>query len=144
MKKKLTITIAEEVYAGLYRKVGRRRISRFLEALARPHVLDAEPGAIDLSIAADEVREEWAENRTKTTIDLENGLVAAARQRAAEEGTSLERLVARGLRRELEAGATGATGEGRSLLLPVVDGGLPPELDVADRVAMHEWLRTHP
>ena len=41
MRKKLTITIDEDVYAGLYRVVGRRKISRFIESLVRPHVADA-------------------------------------------------------------------------------------------------------
>lgn len=39
MQKKLTITLDEEVYNGLHKVVGRRRISRFIEDLVRPHVL---------------------------------------------------------------------------------------------------------
>ncbi|MFN2398853.1 MAG: hypothetical protein ABR543_09490 [Gemmatimonadaceae bacterium] len=39
MQKKLTIMIDEEVYAGLYRFIGRRKISQFIERLVRPHVL---------------------------------------------------------------------------------------------------------
>ena len=42
MQKKLTITIDEDVYAGLYRVVGRRKISRFIESLVRPHVVDGD------------------------------------------------------------------------------------------------------
>jgi predicted CopG family antitoxin len=42
VRKKLTITIDEKVYEGLHRIVGRRRISRFIEDLVRPHVLDQE------------------------------------------------------------------------------------------------------
>ena len=38
MQKKLTITIDEDVYAGLYRVVGRGKISKFIESLVRPHV----------------------------------------------------------------------------------------------------------
>ncbi len=38
MHKKLTITIDEKVYKGLYNTIGRRRISRFIEELVRPHV----------------------------------------------------------------------------------------------------------
>ena len=38
MQKKLTITIDEHVYAGLHTVIGRRRISRFIEDLVRPHV----------------------------------------------------------------------------------------------------------
>ena len=41
MRKKLTITIDEDVYAGLYRVAGRGNISRFIESLVRPHVDDA-------------------------------------------------------------------------------------------------------
>jgi predicted CopG family antitoxin len=66
MTKKLTITIDDDVYEGLYRRVGARRISRFLEALARPHVIDADLEAGYRAMAADEVREaeahEWSEN----------------------------------------------------------------------------------
>ena len=39
MQKKLTITLDERVYEGLYNAVGRRRISRFVESLVRPHVI---------------------------------------------------------------------------------------------------------
>jgi len=40
--KKLTITIDEQVYEGLYAVVGRHRISRFIENLVRPYVLHQE------------------------------------------------------------------------------------------------------
>ena len=42
MRKKLTITIDEEVYEGLRRVVGPRHISGFIETLARPHVVMAD------------------------------------------------------------------------------------------------------
>ena len=65
MRKKLTITIAAEVYDGLYRRVGRRKISQFLESLARPHVVDADLEAEYRRMASDEAREsdatEWSE-----------------------------------------------------------------------------------
>ena len=65
MSKKLTITIDDEVYEGLYRRVGRRKISRFLESLARPHVVDADLEAAYRKMASDEDREsdatEWTE-----------------------------------------------------------------------------------
>jgi predicted CopG family antitoxin len=38
--KKLTITVSDEVYAGLHRRIGARRISSFLDRLARPYVDD--------------------------------------------------------------------------------------------------------
>ncbi|MCP3956399.1 MAG: addiction module antitoxin [bacterium] len=66
MTRKLTITIDEEVYEGLHRRVGKRRISRFLEDLARPHVIDSHLEAAYQEMAADASREaaaaEWTEN----------------------------------------------------------------------------------
>jgi 1-aminocyclopropane-1-carboxylate deaminase len=38
MSKKMTITVEDDVYEGLHRVIGARRISRFLNDLARPHV----------------------------------------------------------------------------------------------------------
>lgn len=40
MTKKLTITVSDEVYKGLHRRVGRRRISRFINELARERLAD--------------------------------------------------------------------------------------------------------
>ncbi len=40
MHKKMTITLDEAVYEGLYRTIGKRRMSQFIEDLLRPHVLD--------------------------------------------------------------------------------------------------------
>ena len=65
MQKKLTITLDERVYEGLHRVVGRRRISRFLESLARPHVIGRDLEAAYREMAKEEAREaealEWAE-----------------------------------------------------------------------------------
>lgn len=65
MQKKLTITIDEQVYEGLYKVVGPRRISRFIEDLVRPHVLYPDLEAAYAEMALDEEREraamEWAE-----------------------------------------------------------------------------------
>lgn len=73
MSKKLTITIDDEVYEGLYRRVGARRIGRFLESLARPHVIDRELETAYADMAADEVREaeakEWVENLAADVAD---------------------------------------------------------------------------
>ena len=66
MQKKLTITIDEEVYQGLYSVVGPRKISRFIENLVRPHVLVPDMEAAYQEMAQDEEREaealEWAES----------------------------------------------------------------------------------
>jgi predicted CopG family antitoxin len=39
--RKLTITVSDEVYEGLQRRIGARRISSFIDCLARPYVDDA-------------------------------------------------------------------------------------------------------
>ncbi len=65
MQKKLTISIDERVYEGLHAVIGRRRISRFIEDLVRPYVLNRELEAAYKQMAQDEEREaealEWAE-----------------------------------------------------------------------------------
>ena len=65
MQKKLTITVDEDVYDGLYRVVGARRISQFIEELVRPHVVRENLAAEYAAMAADEAREaeahEWSD-----------------------------------------------------------------------------------
>jgi len=65
MQKKLTITVDETVYEGLYQVIGRRHISQFIEDLVRPHVIGADLEAGYRAMAADEAREtealEWSE-----------------------------------------------------------------------------------
>jgi predicted CopG family antitoxin len=66
MQRKLTITVSEDVYQGLHRVVGRRKISRFLDQLARPHVVPADLDAAYQEMAANEDRErealDWSES----------------------------------------------------------------------------------
>jgi predicted CopG family antitoxin len=40
MPKKLTITVSDDVYEGLHRRVGRRHISHFVEEAVRPHLAE--------------------------------------------------------------------------------------------------------
>ncbi len=65
MQKKLTITIDEQVYIGLYTVIGRRHISHFIEDLVRPYVIHSDLEAAYMLMAQDEEREaealEWAE-----------------------------------------------------------------------------------
>jgi len=74
MRKKLTITVSEDVYEGLQRVIGPRHISQFLETLARPHVVLGELDAAYAALAADEARErdavEWAEATVDDVADL--------------------------------------------------------------------------
>ena len=71
--KKLTITVEDEIYEGLYRRIGPRRISRFLESLARPHVIDNDLEAAYQEMASDEIREaeaeEWSESLLSDIAD---------------------------------------------------------------------------
>ena len=73
MRKKLTITVDERVYAGLHQVVGRHRISRFIESLVRPHVIDQDLAAAYREMAADEAREadarDWAESTIGDVVD---------------------------------------------------------------------------
>ena len=73
MSKKLTITVDDDVYEALHSVVGRRRISRFLNDLARPHVISREIVEGYRAMAADEEREreasEWVENLTGDIAD---------------------------------------------------------------------------
>lgn len=63
--KKLTITVDEQVYEGLHSVIGRRKISGFLNSLARPHVVKTDLEAAYRQMAQDEAREaealEWSE-----------------------------------------------------------------------------------
>ena len=65
MNRKLTITVSAAVYEGLYRTIGRRGISQFIEKLARPHVVPEELEAAYRDMGADAAREqeaqEWSE-----------------------------------------------------------------------------------
>jgi hypothetical protein len=65
MNRKPMITVIEAVYEGLHRIIGRRRISQFIEKLARPHVVPQDIEASYREMAADETSEhealEWSE-----------------------------------------------------------------------------------
>jgi len=60
MVRKLTITVDEDVYEGLRAKVGPRRISRFLNDLAKPLVTEDALLAGYRAMAADGLREDEA------------------------------------------------------------------------------------
>jgi predicted CopG family antitoxin len=65
VRKKLTITIDEQVYEGLHAVIGRGNISQFIEDSVRPHVVDQDLEAAYRQMAQDEEREaEALEART--------------------------------------------------------------------------------
>ena len=61
MHRRMTITLDEAVYDGLYRMVGQRKMSQFIEDLLRPHVLDTSLDASYKAMAADHDRETEAQ-----------------------------------------------------------------------------------
>ena len=65
MQKKLTIAIAEDVYEGLHKVIGPRKISKFVEELVRPHVVKPLMEGEYARMAKDTKREaealEWTE-----------------------------------------------------------------------------------
>jgi hypothetical protein len=79
----------------------------------------------------------------KTTIELPDELLIRAKKRAAELRRPLRALVEAGLRSQLEAPRPKQRAR-RKIRWVTVPGGLPGDLDVADRGRMHEWLRKHP
>ena len=73
MHKRMTITLDEAVYDGLYRTIGKRQMSQFIEDLLRPHVLDTALDEGYRAMAADPAREteagEWANALAKDMVN---------------------------------------------------------------------------
>ena len=69
MHKKMTITLDEAVYEGLWRTIGKRRMSQFIEDLLRPHVMGASLEDGYKAMAQDQDREaeatEWTSALSK-------------------------------------------------------------------------------
>jgi len=66
--KKLTLTVDDEVYAGLHTHVGAGRISRFVNDLVRPLVSDVGLEAGYAAMAADQAREDEAQVWTEALM----------------------------------------------------------------------------
>ena len=73
MHKKMTITLDEEVYEGLWRTIGKRRMSQFIEDLLRPHVLNTSLDDGYKAMALDTEREkeavEWCSALSKDMVN---------------------------------------------------------------------------
>lgn len=71
MQKKLTVTVDEEVYEGLRKTIGPRKISKFIEELVKHHVVHTNLESAYAEMARDKSREkeamEWAEIMFKDT-----------------------------------------------------------------------------
>jgi predicted CopG family antitoxin len=68
MQKKLTITVDEQVYDGLRQIIGPRKISRFIQELVRPYVLQNELESQYFQMSMDEEREKEALNWSETLL----------------------------------------------------------------------------
>jgi hypothetical protein len=77
----------------------------------------------------------------KTTIELPDELLIAAKKRAAELRRPLRSLIEEGLRSRLTLHDRPKTARGRTIRWVTVKGGLPAGLDITDRMKMHDWLR---
>ena len=73
MHKRMTITLDEAIYDGLYRTIGKRQISQFIEDLLRPHVMDTALDEGYRAMAADTAREadaqEWSNALAKDMVN---------------------------------------------------------------------------
>ena len=73
MRKKMTITLSEQVNDGFYRTISKRRMSQFIEDLLRPHVLDNILDAGYRAMAADGEREAeataWCNTMASDMVD---------------------------------------------------------------------------
>ena len=76
MHKTLTITLDEAVYDGLWRTLGKREMSQFIEDLLRPHVLGNSLDEGYKAMAQDPAREaeamEWT-NALPNTWPMKRG-----------------------------------------------------------------------
>lgn len=73
MHKRMTITLDEAVYEGLNRRIGKRRMSQFIEDLLRPHVLDTSLDDGYKAMVEDAAREaeaqDWCNSLAKDMAD---------------------------------------------------------------------------
>jgi len=76
----------------------------------------------------------------KTTIELPDDLLIAAKKRAAETRSTLKTIFERGLRREL--GRSARRQGSKKIRWVTVAGDLARGLDVSNREKMHDYLRS--
>lgn len=65
MSHKITISLHDEIYLGLHERIGRGRISQFIEQLVKPYVTKSDLEAAYREMSNDQEREaeadEWSE-----------------------------------------------------------------------------------
>lgn len=77
----------------------------------------------------------------RTTLNLDDRLMRAAKREAAARGTTLTALIEGALRAELAPAPARA---GYALELPVVEGRREPSVDISDRDALYKALDDPP
>ena len=75
----------------------------------------------------------------KTTVDLPDELLLEAKIRAAQERRTLKDLIEAGLRKELRRSA--APRAGKPITWVTAAGGLPADVDMADRRSWSRLMR---
>jgi len=74
MQRKLTITVGEDVYRALHQKIGRGSISRFIESLVRPRILEDDALEAEYRLAAkdrgqEQAAQDWIESGVDEALD---------------------------------------------------------------------------
>lgn len=80
----------------------------------------------------------------KTTVEIPDALLVAAKRCALETHRSLRELVEQGLRQQVGRPTARAKVRPAAFKWITTPGGVPPGLNVADRRSMMDWLRQHP
>lgn len=76
----------------------------------------------------------------KTTVEIPDDLLRAWKKKAVEQGTTLKDMWETLLRSSLRAPHPERRSR-RKIRWVTGKGGLPPGLDVSNRVRMYDWLR---
>ena len=77
----------------------------------------------------------------KTTVELPDALLVAAKKHAAESRSTLRELIERGLRHELSGSRRRGPAARPGIRWVTVDGGLPAGVEMDDRASMSDWIR---
>ena len=80
----------------------------------------------------------------KTTVEIPDALLVAAKRCALETHRSLRELVEQGLRQQVWRTPMQAKARPATFRWITTPGGVPPGLNVADRRRMLDWLQKHP
>ena len=77
----------------------------------------------------------------KTTIDIPDSLIIRAKKRAVELRKPLREQVIAGVREQLRPTPTSATRRKKKIRWVTTNGGVPPNLNVANREELAVWFQ---